>query len=751
MSPPPQPPETRLAALDRYFKLSLYLLLLTSVLALVSTGKLDLIAIIAAPAALLVKGYRWLHGHKPELPPRAASWLVILYFGFFPVDLWWFSRGFASGAQSPALFAALLATVHLMLFAMMVRLFSAATTRDYLFLAMLAFATILAAAILTVDTAFLVFFLVFMILAISTFMALEMRSSAEAASAAPLEPGTQAARRLRTALGATAGVLAVASLLMGAVIFFLLPRFSAGYLSSYNLQPTLMSGFSDDVELGEIGEIKKNSSIVMRIQVEGDASAAETMHWRGVVLTNFDGRRWFTDEREIRTLTPGENGWFSLPLAEGETQRRTTRLLYSVLLEPIATNSLFYADEPTATRGGFTGQESALSLRRSFLAVDSTGSVFNPFHNYSRLSYEGLSLMPANTPADLRAASTAYPESVRGRYLQLPPLDPRISALAQQITANLSSPFDKASAIAAYLRTHYSYTLDLSGTPPTADPLPYFLFTRRAGHCEYFASAMTVMVRSLGIPARYINGFLPGEYNDVGNDYIIRASDAHSWVEAYFPGYGWITFDPTPPAAESPKNWSARLGEYWDWFQLTWSEWVINYDFAHQFQLVQNVERTSRTWTEQMRARWDAAHDAAVARMLNAQTRLLRWPHHVALGVALLAALAALILLGPARKRLRMAWQMRAGRGELSPHLATLHYQKMLQLLERRGLRKTPAQTPLEFATSIGPREIAAPVVQLTALYQAARFGNHGAQIEQMSPLLRSIRDALRSPRRASK
>ena len=352
-----------------------------------------------------------------------------------------------------------------------------------------------------------------------------------------------------------------------------------------------MSGFSDDVELGEIGEIKKNSSIVMRIQVEGDASAAETMHWRGVVLTNFDGRRWFTDEREIRTLTPGENGWFSLPQTEGETQRRTTRLLYSVLLEPIATNSLFYADEPTATRGGFTGQESAMSFRRSYLAVDATGSIFNPFHNYSRLSYEGLSLMPANTPADLRAASTDYPESFRGRYLQLPPLDPRIPALAQQITANLSSPFDKASAIAAYLRTHYSYTLDLSGTPPTADPLPYFLFTRRAGHCEYFASAMTVMVRSLGIPARYINGFLPGEYNDVGGDYVIRASDAHSWVEVYFPGYGWITFDPTPPSEEGPKNWSARLGEYWDWFQLTWSEWVINYDFAHQFQLAQDVER----------------------------------------------------------------------------------------------------------------------------------------------------------------
>lgn len=135
--------------------------------------------------------------------------------------------------------------------------------------------------------------------------------------------------------------------------------------------------------------------------------------------------------------------------------------------------------------------------------------------------------------------------------------------------------------------------------------------------------------------------------------------------------------------------------------------------------------------------------------MVRAQTRFVQWPHHTALAAALLAALAVLILLGPARKRLRTAWQLRARRGELSPHVATLHYVKMLQLLERSGLRKSAAQTPLEFATSIGPTEIATPVAQLTSLYQSARFGNQGAQIEQMSPPLRSIRDAMRSVRRA--
>ncbi len=422
-----------------------------------------------------------------------------------------------------------------------------------------------------------------------------------------------------------------------------------------------------------------------------------------------------------------------------------------MLLEPIATNSLFYADEPSATRGSFSGQDSSQLLRRSYLAIDSTGSIFNPFHNFSRMSYEGVSLTPANTAADLRSAPTVYPDSLRETYLQLPPLDPRIPALAQQITAKLTTPFDKASAIAAYLRNNYAYSLDLSGTPRNADPLPYFLFTRRAGHCEYFASAMTVMLRSLGIPARYINGFLPGEFNDVGSDYVIRASDAHSWVEVYFPGYGWITFDPTPPADEPTKNWSARLGEYWDWFQLTWYEWIINYDFAHQFQLAHDVGRTSRSWTEELRARWGAARYDAVQRMLKAQTRFLQWPHHTPLAAALLVALAALIALGTARKRLRTAWQLRKRHGQLSPHIATLHYQEMLQLLERRGLRKSAAQTPLEFATSIGPAEIAAPVAQLTSLYQSARFGNQSAQLEQISPLLRSIREALRSTRRPTK
>src|SRR5260370_17591950 len=112
-----------------------------------------------------------------------------------------------------------------------------------------------------------------------------------------------------------------------------------------------------------------------------------------------------------------------------------------------------------------------------------------------------------------------------------------------------------------YLRAHYGDALDLSGSPPP-DLLAYSLSDKRAGHCEYFASAMTVMLRSVGIPARIANGFLTGEYNDVGGDFIVRASDAHSWFEVFFPTYGWLTFDPTPAAQEKAPGTFTRFGRY---------------------------------------------------------------------------------------------------------------------------------------------------------------------------------------------
>jgi len=731
-----------LSALHHYFEASLYLLLLTSVLTLVTTGKLDLISTVVPLAALLVKGYRSSRGRGPELSPRAATWLVAGYFAFFPLDLWLVSRPLAGTSQNPALYAGLMAAIHLALFTMIVRLLSARTIRDYLFLVMLAFACMLAAAILTVDTLFLICFLVFLVLSVSTFVGLEMRRGAYGASAPPLEAATPAARRLNRALALTSTSVAVSALALGGVIFFLLPRFTAGYLGAYNLQPTLVSGFSDRVELGQIGEIKKNPAVVMRVRVEGGPRGMQSVWWRGVALTNFDGRHWFNEPHKHIVVTPADDGWFSLNVAAPAVRQYSNEFRYTVLLEPIGTDAVFVPAQADRLRGRF-------SPRGSYLVMDRTASIYNPNHNFSKLRYEGISFLPLIPPPRVRAEPAAYPDAIREIYLQLPALDPRIPALAQQITARAPTPYDKAAAIAQYLRTHFGYTLELARRAP-ADPLAYFLFERRAGHCEYFAAAMTVMLRTQGIPARYVNGFLPGEYNDVGGDYIVRSSDAHSWVEVYFPDYGWIPFDPTPPTDERSRGLFSRLGLYWDWFELAWSEWVINYDFVHQVTLAQNLQRTSREWVESARDFFNRVHRKSVEKLRDWQAHAARAP--VAAPVTLISlGIVLLLLAGSARGRallytLAASWSLHfSAAAELTPRRATLYYQQMLRLLERRGLRKRPEQTPQEFAASLPALELAARVEQLTRFYELARFGEHLTDSEQMSQLFTSIRQLIRS------
>jgi transglutaminase-like putative cysteine protease len=638
-----------------------------------------------------------------------------------------------------------------MLFAIIIRLYSATKTRDYLFLTMMAFTSMLAAAILTVDTVFLAFFFVFLGLAVSTFVAFEMWRSAQGAVTRPMESGTAAASQLHNALGATSVAIAVGALAVGGIIFLILPRFSGGYMSGLNMQPTMISGFSDDVELGEIGEIKKNSMVVMRVTVEGGLTAAHGVRWRGVALTRFDGKRWFNEPHEPTTLTPpSDGGWFRLNSEDTKARKYGMPIHYTVLLEPIGSTALFFTNEVASVRGRFSDDpgRSSYGQRRTYLLEDFTGSVFNPYHTYSRIEYEANSVIPTPPPAAVRLADSNYPDSIREMYLQLPAIDPRIPELAKQITARDNTPYDKARSIEGYLHSHYGYTLDLTG-PPQSDPLAYFLFQKRAGHCEYFAAAMAVMLRSLGIPARYVNGFQTGEYNDVAGDLVVRASDAHSWVEAYFPGFGWLTFDPTPASSDDrPRGLSAQLSHYWDWFELLWSEWVVNYDIVHQITVAQNLGRFSRDWADKIRIDFSDARRHATEKLRYWQEIISRSPAGRTGFFVFFSAfvLGVLILRPEVRRRLMVLWRTRIlPAREMTPHLATLQYMEMLHALARVGFRKTPGQTPMEFAASLPDGNLTGPVFELTSIYQAARYGGKPSDPQRATSLIGHIHQFLRS------
>jgi transglutaminase-like putative cysteine protease len=418
-----------------------------------------------------------------------------------------------------------------------------------------------------------------------------------------------------------------------------------------------------------------------------------------------------------------------------------TGLEYTVFLQPIATSAIFTPGEPISLKGSFSPDRSA---SESYLLQDSTGSLFNPFHNYSAVRYTGLSRLPKLDAPQLRSAGDAYPPAIRAEYLQLPPeLDARIPNLARQVTARANNPYDKARAVEDFLRSRFGYTLNLAGKPGN-DPLANFLFVTRAGHCEYFASAMTILLRTLDIPAREVNGFLPGEYNDLAGDYIVRASDAHSWVEVYFPGSGWVTFDPTPSAPERGGLLS-RLSKYIDWVQLSWNEWVINYDFGHQMQMAQNVQRVSRNWTESFRAWFERQQSDNRQRLKSLQLR------HGTFGLLLPLLLLLLLLalryelIGKVIRWLRLYWQLHAPESpQANPLLASRLYAELLRVLERHGFARRPAQTPLEFASSMKTSTLAPAVSEFTRIYASARFGGTSCDTLRLRHLLEQIREAPR-------
>jgi transglutaminase-like putative cysteine protease len=150
------------------------------------------------------------------------------------------------------------------------------------------------------------------------------------------------------------------------------------------------------------------------------------------------------------------------------------------------------------------------------------------------------------TSQQLRTAGQDYPGWVRERYLQRPrDLPGRVAERAREVTANAFTPYDKAVAIEAYLRDSFTYSTRVPAVPPDRDWVDFLLFDSPKGYCDYFATAMTVMLRTAGIPARVASGFAPGDFDAGSGTWLIRENHAHSWVEVYFPRYGWVTFEPS--------------------------------------------------------------------------------------------------------------------------------------------------------------------------------------------------------------
>jgi len=712
---------------ERFFQWSLYVLLVVGFTALMGTNKLDLPSLALVIPALLLRGYLLLMRKSFVISERWTSFLTILYFAFYAADYFYFSQSFMD------------ATVHMVLFSLVIKIFSVHRERDLVYLAVLAFLMVLAAAVLTVDTLFLLAFSLFILVAIATFISMEMRRSERDSLAAGIPP--QHDVKFHGSLAGMSVILGVMTLAGAALIFFILPRMSsAGYLRNFGIQGAITSGFSQDVRLGGIGQIQQSSAVVMHVQIQY-GKLPQDAKWRGIALANFDGRRWWNNPDP-----PNYRGLNNAPLDLTQLANsslysgvspppRLPSLSYRVVMEPVGVDVFFLAPVPMKINGDYR-----------VIEINPDGSVFNS-HPAAGESENPQAIGVYSADADTRdpepvvrdSNSRSYPERVSLLYLQLPRLDSRIPELARRITASSGSNYARAKAIERYLQTNFSYTLQLPGLAEP-DPLSYFLFERKRGHCEYFASSMAIMLRTLGIPARVVNGFRGGEYNDLTGNYIVREKDAHSWVEAYFPEYGWATFDPTPAGpATGEAGRLSRMALYLDAMREMWREWVINYDFSHQMRL--SAELSTRTGNAQSSFRlwlWQRYREI-VARIDGGQRQLERLsPTDMVVCCVVLFLLLAVPLAVKAGRSVR---RKRVSRNpKLAPGTtASFWYLRMLKILARRGVRKEPAQTPAEFTSSIPDPRMRMEVETFTAHYERARFAESVEDAQRLPELYQEL------------
>ncbi len=300
---------------------------------------------------------------------------------------------------------------------------------------------------------------------------------------------------------------------------------------SYREQSGVTS-FGRTVTLG--GAISLSSTQVMEVQ------APEAHYWRAVVLDRYTGLGWVDTSASTLQRAAGAS------LTGSSTYQARKPLVQTVALLRSGEPLLYAAADPEQVQ-----MPTRLQVQVSSESGPSPPGGFEVSAIYGLglgrgSRYVVRSLVSTASVRALREAGTAYPAWVTDRYLQwAATLPPRIRDLAQEVAGGAATPYDQAAAIEGYLRG-LRYNQGIDAAPAGRDPVDWFLFDSQEGYCTYFASAMVLMCRALGLPARYAQGYAPGEYVAARQAFVVRELDAHAWPEVYFPGYGWIEFEPTP-------------------------------------------------------------------------------------------------------------------------------------------------------------------------------------------------------------
>jgi transglutaminase-like putative cysteine protease len=293
--------------------------------------------------------------------------------------------------------------------------------------------------------------------------------------------------------------------------------------------------------------------VMMVYPVQGDASDGAAMttlggprpqfYWRGLTYDQYTGLGWYASETETVEYSAGDLAIWADSVADAPEGRYLRMVRHKVQVVRDSDGLLHGPGILVAADRDYSVAWRSRPGEGDRFAGDAFGAVIRGARY--PMAYRVDSWVKFIGEAQLRSAGTAYPEWVRNRYLALPDGMPaRVLARARDLTATEPTPYDRALAIETYLRT-FPYSLDLPKPPRDQDVVDYFLFDLQQGYCDYYATAMAVLARAAGLPARLVVGYASGTYDEADNRYVVTEADAHSWVEIYFPGYGWIEFEPT--------------------------------------------------------------------------------------------------------------------------------------------------------------------------------------------------------------
>ena len=498
-----------------------------------------------------------------------------------------------------------------------------------------------------------------------------------------------------------------ASLMLAGALFLLLPRLKTNTLRGEAGVGISLSGFSERVSLGDMGRIRKDPSVVMRIQALNDELPGPSEnYWRGLAFDEFDGTNWAisSSERvESRRVVSGI-GRLGIELSAGNGARL---LAQRIVREPGASGILFTPDVVQRIEGPFQNLE-----------LDRNGALYLPDRGNERVRYTIWGNASERDAERLRADRATPPiePDARGprpasRYLQLPPLGEAVRDRAREFSQGASGDFERALSIRDALRETGRYT---DSPPPLGDdatsPIEAFLLGDLEGHCEYFASAMVVLARAEGLPARLVNGFAGGVPNEFGGFTEVSHADAHAWVEIHFEEAGWVRFDPTPPDLRlrgaktlSPMQRLAQVGSA---IELWWFQRVIDFDSADQISVLGGL------WAKWQEKRSQGAENLPATSTDTELTNPLRGVDPI-LSFAIFAGL--LLAIGTWRRP-------RGGHNETIP--AT--YLRAQKILAKAGWERDATVSARAFLAGLSP---ALPVDGIQAFktitehYLAERFG----------------------------